>query len=364
MKKVLFTATVDSHILHFHLPYLKMFKDMGYEVHVATNGDEKIPFCDKKHKICFERSPFKVNNIKAIKLLKKVIDEEKFDLIHCHTPMGSVVTRLAARQARKLGTKVIYTAHGFHFYKGASKLNWILFYPIEKLLSRITDCIITINQEDYALAKSKFKCDVEFILGVGVEESKFIFNMSEEEKRSYRKKLGLSEDDFVIIYTADLRSGKNQGMLIKAISQIVKTFDKVKVLLPGLDSMNGEYQALAKELNVEKHIKFLGYRKDIPTLLKISNMAVSTSKREGLPVNIMEALASGLPVVVTNCRGNRDLVVDGENGFIVEIDDVQTLVDKIQCVITGNLDFNNSLMENLKLEKILVDYKNVYDRYI
>lgn len=127
MKKVLFTATVDSHILHFHIPYLKLFKENGYEVHVATNGDEKIPYCDVKHKISFERSPIKLNNLKAIKQLKKVIDKEKFDIIHCHTPMGSVVTRLAAKKARKNGTRVIYTAHGFHFYKGASLFNWLFF---------------------------------------------------------------------------------------------------------------------------------------------------------------------------------------------------------------------------------------------
>ena len=130
MKKVLFTATVDSHILHFHIPYLKLFKENGYEVHVATNGDEKIPYCDVKHKISFERNPIKLNNLKAIKQLKKVIDKEKFDIIHCHTPMGSVVTRLAAKKARKNGTRVIYTAHGFHFYKGSPLLNWLIFYPI------------------------------------------------------------------------------------------------------------------------------------------------------------------------------------------------------------------------------------------
>ena len=127
MKKVLFTATVDSHILHFHIPYLKLFKENGYEVHVATNGDEKIPYCDVKHKISFERNPIKLNNLKAIKQLKKVIDKEKFDIIHCHTPMGSVVTRLAAKKARKNGTRVIYTAHGFNFYKGAPLLNRLVF---------------------------------------------------------------------------------------------------------------------------------------------------------------------------------------------------------------------------------------------
>ena len=149
MKKVLFTATVDSHILQFHLPFLKMFKENGYEVHVATNGDESIPFCDKKIKISFERSPFKINNLKAIGQLRKVINEEQYDIIHTHTPMGSVVTRLAAKQARKKNnTRVIYTAHGFHFFKGAPILNWLVFYPVEKWLAKYTDTLITINKED------------------------------------------------------------------------------------------------------------------------------------------------------------------------------------------------------------------------
>ena len=157
MKKVLFTATVDSHILHFHLPYLKLFKDNGYEVHVATNGDEVIPYCDVKHQICIERSPFKVNNIKAIKQLRKIIDKEKFDIVHCHTPMGSVVARIASKNARKnYGTRVIYTCHGFHFYKGAPLFNWIIFYPIEWYLSKYTDTLITINHEDENLARKKF----------------------------------------------------------------------------------------------------------------------------------------------------------------------------------------------------------------
>ena len=150
MKKVLFTATVDSHILQFHLSFLKKFKEKGYEVHVATKGNDEIPYCDVKHFIPFERSPLKINNIKAIFKLKKICDFEKFDIIHTHTPMGSVVTRLAAMKARnKYHTRLIYTAHGFHFFKGAPIKNWILFYPIEKFLSRFTDTLILINEEDF-----------------------------------------------------------------------------------------------------------------------------------------------------------------------------------------------------------------------
>lgn len=175
MKKVLFTATVDSHIELFHLPYLKLFKDKGYEVHVATNSDKKIPYCDKKIKIPFRRSPFKIDNIKAIKMLKKVIMEEKYDIIHTHTPMGSAVTRLAAKKARKkYHTRVIYTAHGFHFFKGSSIKNWLIYYSVEKWLSRYTDTLILINQEDYQLAKKKFKkcSDIQYVPGVGIDEKK------------------------------------------------------------------------------------------------------------------------------------------------------------------------------------------------
>ena len=222
MKKVLFTATVDSHIKHFHLPYLKYFKDNGYELHVATNGDEKIPYCDIKHKISFERSPFKLNNLKAIRQLRRIIKEEKYEIIHTHTPMGAVVTRLAALKARKKGTRVIYTAHGFHFYKGASKIYWLLFYPVEKFLSRFTDTLITINNEDYKIAKNKFKkCkQVEFVPGVGINEEKFDIKVTQKEKNEFRKELGLSKNDFVIIYPAELSKRKRQIWLINTLSII------------------------------------------------------------------------------------------------------------------------------------------------
>ena len=329
-KKVLFVATVDSHILQFHIPYLKWFKEHGYEVHVATNGDEKIPYCDQKHKISIERSPIRINNSKAIRQLRKIINQEKFNIIHCHTPMGSVVTRIAAKKARKkYGTKVIYTAHGFHFFKGAPIQNWILFYPVEKWLSKYIDCLITINEEDYRLAKSKFRTKkVELVHGVGVDEQKFInCNMSGKEKHNLRKQLGLQDDDFVLIYVAELNKNKNQMMLIQAMKQI--TDKTIKLLLVGKGKLQEYYQQQVKKMHLDKNIIFTGYRKDIPQLLKISDLCVATSKREGLPVNIIEAMMSELPIIATNCRGHRDLVQNEKNGYIVEINDVQKLQEYI-----------------------------------
>lgn len=369
MKKALFSATVDSHILHFHLPYLKLFKEKGYEVHVATNTDDAIPFCDVKHKVSFERSPFKKSNLKAIKQMKKILLDNNFDIVHTHTPMGSVVTRLAYKKVKnKINTRIIYTAHGFHFYKGAPLFNWIFFYPVEKYLSKYTDTLITINKEDYEFAKKKFKkCrSVEYVPGVGIDEDKFNFTMTKSEKLELRKSLGLKENDFVLIYPARLDKNKNQGMLIESMAELIKKHKDIHLLLPGEDELNGYYQKMAKEKNVDKNVHFLGYRNDIPRLLKISNVAVSTSKREGLPINIIEAMYVGLPVVATNCRGNRDLIKDGKNGYLIDLNDSNNLTKKIK-EIYDNLNliekFEKSNLleaEQYKLTKISENIANIY----
>lgn len=205
LRRVLFTATVDSHIINFHIPYLRWFKERGYEVHVASKGDVNIPFVDVKYNIPFERSPFKSVNYKAYKELKEIIDRNSYELIHCHTPVGGVLTRLAAKNARTKGTKVLYTAHGFHFYKGAPLINWLLYYPVEKWLSRYTDCLITINEEDYRRAKKgNFKAkSIKFVNGVGIDLNEFT-PQTKEKKKQLRKKYGYSDDDFILMYAAEL----------------------------------------------------------------------------------------------------------------------------------------------------------------
>lgn len=373
MKKVLFTATVDSHILQFHLPFLKLFKENGYEVHVATNGNEEIPYCDVKHVVLFERSPIKINNLKAIRQLRKIINEEKFDIIHTHTPMGSVVTRLAAKKARKkYNTRVIYTAHGLHFFKGASAKNWLIFYPVEKYLSKYTDTLILINQEDYDLCKRKFKkCkDIQYVPGVGIDEAKFDFEMSEKEKHDLRKSVGVKDDDFVIIYPAEISKRKRQIWLIETINDLLKKNSNIHLLLPGKDSLDGKCQELVKELGLEKQVHFLGYRKDIPKLLKISNLAISSANQEGLPVNIMEAMYVGLPIVASDCRGNRDLIQDNVNGYLVSLKDNERFSKSIENIYNDNSkseEFGHKSKEIIKdylLDKIMIDMKNIYFQQI
>ena len=309
-KKVLFVATVDSHIELFHLPYLKMFKDRGYEVHVATDSDKKIKYCNKKIKLPIKRSPFRFSNLKAIFALKKILKTEKYDIIHCHTPMGGVVARLAARKARRNGTRVIYTAHGFHFYEGAPILNWLLFYPVEKWLSRYTDTLITINAEDFERSKAKFgkRClDIQYIPGVGVDEKKFEKRLSDKQKKELRKSLGLKGDNKVLICVGRLDKNKNQGFLIKVMRELLWNDGRYHLLLVGSDENKGKYQKIAKRFGISDHIHFLGFRDDVVKLLQISDVAVSASKREGLPVNLVEAAFLGIPIVATDCRGNRDV---------------------------------------------------------
>lgn len=334
MKKILFVASVTRHIKTFHLPYLKYFKDKGYEVHVASNGDEKIDYCDKHFNLCFERSPFKLNNLKAYKQLKKIIDEGEYEIVHCHTPVASILTRKAARKMRRrIGTKVIYTAHGFHFYKGAPLKNWLIYYPIEKKFAKDTDILITINKEDYEFAKRKLKAKkVVHVHGIGVNPKKFMFDISEKERDERRANLTIKPLDFLITYVAELNNNKNQMMLLEAMNILTKDYPNIKLLLAG-DGVNKEkIEKYIREKKLQSNVLLLGYRTDIPMLLKLSDLYVATSKREGLPVNIVEAMISGLPVVATDSRGQRELVSDGENGYIVKVGDYNELATKIKNI--------------------------------
>ena len=219
MKKVLFVASISGHIKAFHIPCLKLFKDMGWTTSVAAkssiNHISQSDYCDNFYEIPIERSPFSYKNILAIYRLKKIIESEKFDIIHCHTPLGGVVARIAAKNARKkYGTRVIYTAHGFHFFKGAPLLNWVLFYPIEKYLAKYTDTLICINQEDYNRAKLFFsrRCkNIEYVPGVGINTKRFNVKIKEKDIIKMKKSFGIGNNDYVLTCVARLDYNKNQG---------------------------------------------------------------------------------------------------------------------------------------------------------
>ncbi|MGG1635363.1 glycosyltransferase family 4 protein [Paenibacillus sp. NRS-1760] len=329
--KILFCATVDYHFKAFHMPVLEWFKQQGWEVHIAAKGELELPFVDRKFNISIERSPFHSNNVKAYRELKAIIQQQDYNIIHCHTPMGGVLARLAAQPARKQGTKVIYTAHGFHFCKGGSLLNWMLYYPIEKRLSSMTDCLITINTEDYQLAVTKkFKAKrIAHVHGVGVNTTHFK-PLQKLDKWRLRQELDYRTDDFLMFYAAEFNRNKNHQLLIHALAAIKEAVPHGRLLLAGKGPLLEESQALAERLGVGSMVHFLGYRTDIDRLLPMCDVAVASSLREGLPVNLMEAMACGLPIVATRNRGHSELVIDGENGFVLEPTDMELFADRLR----------------------------------
>lgn len=361
MKKILFTATITDHFYYFHLPYLKLFHEAGWEVHVASHGSRVLPCCDFHHEIPIARSPFDKNNFSAYKMLKKIIKDNDFDIIHCHTPMGGMLTRLAA--PKKGGGKMIYTAHGFHFYKGAPVLNWVIYYPIEKIMSLKTDCLITINKEDYDFAEKHFRHpDVKLINGVGYNNDRF-FPVSKDEKERLRREKGYDTNEFLMIYVAEMNKNKNQKMLIDALSLTENT----RLIIAGADNYGGEYINYAKKLQVENRVDFLGHREDVDELLKMSDICVASSIREGLPVNIMEAMACGLPVAASDNRGHRSLIRDGEDGFIVSVNDSKSMAQKIDLLKNDKElygVFSSNAAENVKIfskDVIVEDMKEIYN---
>ncbi|MBD2872048.1 glycosyltransferase family 4 protein [Paenibacillus arenilitoris] len=317
--KILFCASVDYHFQAFHLPVMQWFKEQQWEVHVAANGGLDLPFVDRKFDLPIERSPFSLSNAKAYRTLKAIVETNDYSIVHGHTPMGGVLARLAARKARRAGTKVIYTAHGFHFCKGGPLLNWLLYYPIEKGLSGSTDCLITINGEDYGLAAEKrFKAGrIEHVHGVGVDTARYK-PMAKIERWRLRQEMDYRTDDFLLFYAAEFNKNKNHQLLIAALAAIKDQVPHARLLLAGQGPLLEPCRELAARLGVEPMVRFLGYRRDIDRLLPMCDVAVASSLREGLPVNIMEAMACGLPVVATRNRGHAELIGEGVNGFVVE----------------------------------------------
>ncbi|MCQ6275277.1 glycosyltransferase family 4 protein [Bacillus sp. V3B] len=370
-KRVLFCATVDYHFSSFHLPYMKWFKDQGWEVHVAAAGSMDLPFTDQKFDIPIARSPFNSRNIKAYAELKNIIDHNHYKIIHCHTPMGGVLARLAARRARKNGTKVIYTAHGFHFCKGAPLANWLLYYPIEKNLAKYTDCLITINTEDYQLAKKRFKVEtIEHVHGVGVNTDTFK-PIGEEQKQQLRQMYGYQKDDFILFYAAEFNRNKNQQLLLEALAIVKEEVPNARLLLAGKGPLQIECEKLAERLGIKEMVHFLGYRNDIETLLKISDAAVASSLREGLPVNMMEAMACGLPVIATDNRGHRELITNNKNGWIIDPQKVEEFAKKMKLLtmdtelksILGN-NGRKIMLSTYSTAKILDEKSHIYKAYM
>ena len=348
MPKVLFVSTV-SVTSRFNIPFMKLLTEMGAEVHYAAAGEVISGF--RHHIIPFSRSPFSGDNIRAYKEMKKLLQLEKFDLIHCHTPVAAAITRLVAR---KFNVKVIYTAHGFHFYRGAPLINWLMYYPVEKILAKYTDCLITINQEDYDLASKKFaKANIIKTHGVGINP---IFT-----KEDTRSRFGIPESSRVLLYIAEFNKGKNHAFLIEAMKKLPTHFI---LLLAGDGKLFEQTKTLAKDL---PNIKFFGYRKDIPDVLNAADIYVTPSLREGLPVSVMEAMAAGLPVIASKIRGHVDLITNNKNGYLFDPKDINGFVNIIKTLDLPNesvMDFNQKLLSKYSTESVNEQMERIYKCYL
>lgn len=367
-KKALMLASVASMIDLFNADNINILVDLGYQVDVSSNFENgsitsqervdeyKQELIDRGINVYHTPIPRSISKIgdmiKSYKLVKKLAMDNQYSIVHCHSPIGGVICRLAFRKARKkFGTKVIYTAHGFHFFDGASKAAWLIFYPIEKFCSRFTDVLITINQEDFNRAKKFHAASVEYVPGIGVHTEEF--KNVEVDKLSKRTELGFEEDDFVFMSTGQISVRKNHEVVIRALARIDNP--KAKYLIVGFGELENDLKSLAKELGVNNRVVFAGYRGDVKELLHTVDAFVFPSLQEGLPVSLMEAMSVGLPVVCSKIRGNVDLVTNGKNGFIVDKYDVDGFAKSINSLLNSNNDFGSSnieIMKNYDVEKV------------
>ncbi|WP_313638025.1 glycosyltransferase family 4 protein, partial [Paenibacillus sp.] len=333
--KAAFVASIYGHFESFHLPYMELLQQKGCEVHAyAQPGEARLRLEEKGivcHDVPIQRSPLQVQNWAALGILTESFMKEGFQFVHVHTPVASILGRIAARRAGVPCT--LYTAHGFHFFKGAPLLNWMLYYPLERLMARWTDVLITINSEDYERAqKFSVRKKVTYVSGVGLDLQ--VYGSEQEhpeaatEKTDRRRQLfdlpksNNDEPPFVVLCVAELNVNKNQKQLIEALGQLGVQAGNIHLALAGTGPFEQTLLELANRLGVSDRVHMLGYRKDIPDLLRACDVAALVSYREGLPRAIMEAMAAGKPVIGTHIRGIHDLIEHESTGMLVPVDDI------------------------------------------
>lgn len=369
MKRALIVTTVSGFVPQFEMENVRILQNMGYEVHYASNynmpsysgNNSKLNGTGIiRHQIDFSRSPYSFINIKAYRQLKVLMLEEKYQLVHCHTPMGGVLGRLAAHSTHT--GPVVYTAHGFHFYRGASLRSWFIYYPVEKYLSRYTDVQITINSEDFERAKGFHSRHVEFIHGVGVDNK--VDDVDYIEKR---RQVEIKPDEFIIISAGELNKNKNQKLILAALYILKKRgMSSIRLLICGSGPKENCLRRKAQKLGILNQVSFLGYREDLKELMQISNVFVMSSYREGLPTVVMEAMCCKLPVIGTDIRGNRDLIIDGKSGYLVPINKPDIMALKLESFFHNrNLgkqmgEYGNKVVRNYSKDSVTEEMSKIY----
>mgnify|MGYP005759701895 CR=1 FL=1 len=341
MKKALMLASVASMIDQFNMDNIRLLQELGFHVDVVTNFENGSTTSQQRVnevRDALESSgvntihmpiPREIADIKGIvssyKEVKKLCDKNQYELLHCHSPIGSVVARLGAKKSRKkYGIRVIYTAHGFHFYKGAPLLNWLMFFPVEWLCSFVTDTLITINKEDYERAQKLMHAkQIVYVPGIGIDTKKI--NGVTVNKKEKLREFGI-KDEIVFLSVGELNKNKNQEVIIKALSKLDMPF---KYILCGRGDRKEYLEQLSEQCGIRDKVIFAGYRTDINELLKCADVFCFPSYREGLSVALMEAMAAGLPCVVSKIRGNVDLIRDEVNGFLCDPNSTDEFADAL-----------------------------------
>lgn len=366
MKKVLYVTTVSRTINAFLIPHINMLLDNGYEVHCACSIDKPV---DKElqrrgvkiFEVPFSRNPLGIGNIKAFIKLEELQRINDYDIVHVHTPIAAIYGRLLKLNFPSL--RIIYTAHGYHFLKGGSKLRWILYYPIEKIMAKFTDVTININKEDYEITKEKLKHKKCYLLnGVGLDLDKYK-KLSSKEIQEKRKEFGIKDKDFVVLMIAEINKNKNHIQLINAMDILKYKYPNIKVLCIGDGTLK---ESLEKQIilrNLQNNIFMLGYRLDVNKLINISDIGILLSHREGLPRNIMEFMACGRKVIATDIRGCRDIVCNYNVGTLVKVGDYEETARAIEkYYILNNKSFEVS--EEIKkydIETINSELLKIYE---
>ena len=370
MKKILITST-ELMMIQFLVPHVKYLTEQGYHVEIACSDvggrmedvrNALAGVVEKIHILRLERSPLSPRNFLGYQDLKKLLRENHYDIIWTNEPVMGVVTRLAANRYRRKGTKVIYMCHGFHFYKGASLPSWLIFYPIERFMSRFCDVIVTINHEDEARAKT-FHCPrVGYIHGIGVNTNRL---HNRNEQSDIRAELGLAQDDFLVLSVGELNENKNQQVIIRAIAQLKDP--KIHYLLCGKGDQRERLESLAKELGIADNVHFLGYRKNVVDICAQADVFAHPVRREGLGLAPLEAMYCGLPLVASDTRGIQDYTVPGKSGFLCGSENVADFAEAIRrlkadpalCNDCGA--FNQKAVQVFCLEKVKEEILKILD---
>ncbi|EHI61132.1 glycosyltransferase family 4 protein [Hungatella hathewayi] len=374
MKKAIIIASTASMILQFNMNNIKILQESGYEVMVACNfttgnsvDSNTIKDLKKQLKninvmtvqIPIPRNPLAFRSIiLSYKILKQLSEQFYFSIMHCHSPIGAAVARSAFKKSHKTGTKIIYTAHGFHFYKGAPLHNWMLYYPIEYLLSKWTDVIITINTEDYNRARKFGTAIVAYTPGIGIH----LTQESTVSSANKRRELGIPENAFLMLSVGELNRNKNHQIIIKAMARI--NHDSLYYVICGQGGEKSALQQLAQKLGIENRVKLLGFRTDMEEIYPCANVFILPSYREGLSVALMEAMSYGLPCIVSCIRGNIDLIDDNLGGYTVLPNDVNGFVRAIKKTLNNNVQklgfYNKEKIQCFSIEKVAEYMRKIY----